>query len=153
MKTDLRDYSLATGSSLPTLAGGGPAQDPVAYLAMLRGAAAEQVTKVGGKLVDGVHTTHYQAQIQPDKVVHAVPRALRADVRRTISSFGKLGGNALRVNVWIDRRHLVRRLTITGNGSISGVSATVTLWMNFPEYGPQPAPQLPPASQVGGLGT
>jgi hypothetical protein len=59
--------------------------------------------------------------------------------------------HTLPVNVWIDGHHLVRRMQLSFNETVAGQSLSTAMRIDIPEYGPQPAPQLPPASQVADL--
>lgn len=122
--------------------------DPSEILRYLR-AASGGVTKVGSESVDGFHTTHYRAQIQLDRVPDAFQPASRAQARQTISALEQVSHvHVLPVNVWIDGQHLVRRMQFSINETISGQPLSTTMRIDIPQYGPQPRPQLPPASQV-----
>ena len=131
--------------------------DPSQLLRYLR-AASSSVTKVGTATVDGFQTTHYRGRIQLARVPNAFPAAQRAQVRQTISALQQLAHvSSIPVDVWIDGQHLVRREALSFNENVAGQKVTVALRVDVPQYGPQPAPQLPPASQVadltGGLAT
>jgi hypothetical protein len=122
--------------------------DPTQLLRYLQ-AASGNVTKVGSESVDGFQTTHYRAQIKLDRVPNAFPQASRPQVRQTISALERVAHvSVLPVDVWIDGRHLVRRERISFKETVSGQSLGVTITVDIPEYGPQPPPTLPPASQV-----
>lgn len=136
---------------LSSLVGNPASSDPTQYLRYLR-AASGGVTTVGSESVDGFQTTHYRAKIQLDRVPAAFPPASRPQVRQTVSALERLANiHALPVSVWIDGQHLVRRVAFTINETVSGRSLSVAMRLDVPEYGPQPAPRVPPASQVADL--
>lgn len=125
--------------------------DPSQLLRYLR-AASPNVKKLGTATIDGFHTTHYRARIQLARVPNVFPAAQRAQVRRTMSELQQLAHiSSIPVDVWIDGQHLVRREALSIDESISGQTVTVALRVDVPQYGPQPAPQLPPPSQVADL--
>jgi hypothetical protein len=151
-KINLAKEAQAAGvPGLSSLTSNPASSDPTQFLRYLR-AASGGVTKVGSDTVDDVRTTHYRARIQLDRVPDTFPPALRSEARQTISALEKLGHfDALPVNVWIDREHLVRRMAFAINETVSGQSFSLVLRIDIPEYGPQPAPQLPPIGQVADL--
>lgn len=148
-KTNLAGVAALDGSSVSSLTGNSAFSDPESLIGYLP--AASSVTKAGRASVAGVRTTRYRAQIQLDRVAATVPPAARPQVRKSIASFSKLGINALPVSVWVDRMHRIRRIAFMVDGSASGQSVTMTMHLDVPRYGRQPAPQLPPASQVAKL--
>lgn len=125
--------------------------DPSQFLRYLR-ATSGSVIKVGTATVDGFQTTHYRARIQLARVPNAFPPAQRAQVRRTITALEQTAHiSSIPMDVWIDGQHLVRREALTISESVSGQTVGVGLTVDIPQYGPQPAPQLPAASQVADL--
>ena len=148
-KIDLASEAQAAGiPGLSSLTSNPASSDPSQFLRYLK-ATSGSVTTVGTDSVNGVRTTHYKAQIQLDRVPDVLPPASRSQARQTISALEQLANiHALPVNVWIDGQHLVRRISLTFNETVSGQSLSVAMRIDIPEYGPQPAPQLPPASQV-----
>jgi hypothetical protein len=148
-KINLASAAQAAGiPGISSLTGNLASSDPSQFLRYLR-ATSGGVTMVGSESVDGFPTTHYKAQIQLDRVPDVFPAASRTQARRTISSLEQLTHiHALPVDVWVDGQHLVRRMAFTINETVSGQSLSLAMRIDIPEYGPQPAPQLPPASQV-----
>lgn len=133
---------------LSSLTSNPASSNPSQFLRYLR-ATSGGVTKVRTESVDGFETSHYRAQIQLDRVPDTFSPASRSQARQTISALEQVGHiHVLPVNVWIDGQHLVRRMAFTINETVSGQSLSLALRIDIPEYGPQPAPQLPPASQV-----
>lgn len=122
--------------------------DPSQFLRYLR-AASGGVTKVGNESVDGFQTTHYKAQIDLDRVPNSFPASSRAQVRQAVTALERVANiHTLPVNVWIDGQHLVRRMAFAFNETVVGQPISADMRIDIPHYGPQPAPQLPPASQV-----
>jgi hypothetical protein len=146
------DLARAAGAGIPGLSSltSNPAStDPSQLLRYLR-ATSGQVTKVGTASVDGFSTTHYRGQINLDRVPDTLPPASRPAARQALSALERIAHiHLLPVNVWIDDHHLVRRLQMNFNQSVAGAgSLTVAIRVDIPQYGSQPAPTLPPPSQV-----
>lgn len=126
--------------------------DPSQFLHYLQ-ATSGKVTKVGSQSVDGFQTTEYQAKVDLDRVPNGVPAADRAQVRQSIAALERAAHlHFVPIKVWIDGQHLVRRIVVSFGEAISGQSVNATVRVDIPQYGPQSAPQLPPASQVATLG-
>jgi hypothetical protein len=149
MKIDLGKAASAAGmSGLSSLIDNPTSTDPSQFLRYLR-ATSGSVKKVGSGSVDGFQTTEYRATIDLDRVPNAEPAASRAAVRQTITELEQAGHiHSLPITVWIDGQNLVRRMAFSLNESVSGESLAVKMRIDIPQYGPQPPPQLPPASQV-----
>jgi hypothetical protein len=125
--------------------------DPSQFLRYLE-ATSGGVTKVGSQSVDGFQTTEYRARINLDRVANAAPAADRAQVRQTIAALERVAHiHSMPVKVWIDARHLVRREELSFAETVSGQSVNAAIRIDIPQYGPEPQPQLPPASQVADL--
>jgi hypothetical protein len=149
VKINVASAAAAAGiPGLGALTSNPTSSDPSQLLRYLR-ATSGSVTKVGTEAVDGVQTTHYRAQIQLDRVPDGFPPASRSQVRQTISALERLAHvRTLPADVWIDGHHLVRRMALSFDETVSGQSLTTAMRIDIPQYGPQPAPQLPPGSQV-----
>ena len=150
VKIDLATAAGAAGiPGLGSLASNPASADPSQFLRYLR-AESGGVTTGGNETVDGLHTIHYRATIHLDRVATAFPAASRAQVRQTVIQLERLTKlRALPVNVWVDGRHLVRRMQLSFDESLpTGQSLSAMIRMDIPQYGPQPAPVLPPAGEV-----
>lgn len=149
MKIDLARAASAAGiPGLSSLVSNPSSSDPSQFLRYLR-ATSGHVTKVGAQQIDGFRTTEYRATINLDKVPAAEPSASRAQVRQTIAALEQAGHiHAMPVTVWIDGQNLVRRMAFSFRETVSGEPLAARMRIDIPQYGPQPAPQLPPASQV-----
>ncbi len=152
LKLDLGKQEAAMGlSGLGSLSGASPMNtDPGQMLQYLR-AASGGVRKVGTATVAGHQTTAYKATIDLSKVPNLVPASDRAAARQSVQRLEALAHvSQLPMEVWIDGQHLVRRLAMTMHMALGSTGQTMAMAMTLtiPQYGPQPVPALPPASQV-----
>jgi hypothetical protein len=127
--------------------------NPGQYMAFLRATANGSVHDLGTATVNGVQTTHYHASIDPAKLPGAVPPAQRQAMQHLAQILKSQGGSAaIPIDVWIDSQHLVRRIVLNYALQVPGIGrATDALREDFTQYGPQPAPAIPPASQTENL--
>jgi hypothetical protein len=133
----------ATGvPGISSLGGGASTTDPAAILKQLL-AGADSVTNEGQQFIDGVQTTHYQAQLSLERFWSKVPSSVRGLIQKL------LGGAGVPVDVWIDAHHLVRRVTMSlGLSTPNGPALQANFTADITNYGPQPRPTPPPADQV-----
>jgi len=124
-------------------------EDPSQMLSYLRGVSGH-VTTVGTDTVAGVKTTHYRASIDLNRVADEAPPSDRATARSSIQRLEALTHlTSIPVDLWIDGQHFVRRMTMNLKLSVLGtIGMHMNLQVTMPEYGPQPVPAFPPASQV-----
>jgi len=120
--------------------------DPADLLAALTAVSSSE-KKLGPSVIRGVPVTGYAVTIDSAKV-GAVPGANRADVEGMLESFGDA---AIPVDVWVDRKNLVRReqLTLTlpsGSGAMAGTNLTITT--DFYDFGVPVRVAAPPAAEV-----
>jgi hypothetical protein len=108
------------------------------------------VTKVGTATVNGYQTTEYKATIDFSKYPSLVPASERSTAQQAITALQKLTKlKAFPVSVWVDSNHLVRRMQFAFNESVpQGGAIQIAMTLNITGYGTQPAPSIPPASQV-----
>lgn len=127
-------------------------ENPGQYLDFLRATAQGSVTNLGAATVNGVSTTHYHARVDLAKLPNAVPASERAGVQALVGALqkrGQLPSGGLPIDVWIDSSHLIRQVELTYNQPIgSGQSAAVSVKANYDDYGPQPAPTVPPSGET-----
>lgn len=140
------DMSHAIGgagiSSLPT------ATDPSQFVDYLR-AVSSGITKAGGATVRGVHTTHYHAIIDLDRYPRLVAPSRRQAVTASVKNLeATLGSHTMPLDVWIDSHNLVRRLMLNFGECVSGAHFRFSLTADLYDYGPQPRPKIPAASQT-----
>ena len=154
IKISLNQVGRAAGiQNLASLFGGSGSSNPSQYLQYLR-TTSGGVTKLETGTVDGYPVTHYRAAINLAKAPAAASPSVRAEVRQAVATLQKLTGlHSIPVDVWVDSRHLVRRLTMTYTVHASGQSLRTQIRMDFLAYGPQQVPQPPPAGQVTDAGS
>jgi hypothetical protein len=129
-------------SSLPTTS------DPAQFVQYLK-AVSTSTTKLGTARIRGVPTTGYRVVVDLSRYPSLVAPPERNRVRRTIKTLeAALGRDSMPLEVWIDRNHLVRREHLAFSECISQVHESIDLTMDLYDYGPQPRPRIPPASQV-----
>ncbi len=128
--------------------------DPGQYLDYLRAAASGSVKDLGQETVSGVQTTHYHAEIELSKLPDAVPASSRKSVQQLVAQLEQhfKTGN-MPVDAWIDGSNRIRRMAITYSLQVPNTAqtSTVALVMDFGDYGPQPEPAIPAASQTTNL--
>ncbi|MGO9792676.1 MAG: hypothetical protein ACLP8S_25125 [Solirubrobacteraceae bacterium] len=125
--------------------------DPGQYFNYLRAASSGSLQDLGTAQIDGVQTTHYHADIDLSKLPGVVPAAQRAAVEQAVATMHKTMPAGVPLDVWIDSSNLIRQIVLSEALSVSGHAATVNVQEAFPEYGPQPAPAIPPAGEVTNL--
>jgi hypothetical protein len=129
-------------SSLPTAA------DPTQFVDYLR-AVSSTTSKAGGEIVRGVPTTHYHAIVDLDRYPDLVPRAQLFPVTRSVKALeAALGAHTIGLDVWVDSHSLVRRLSFSFRECISRTRFQFGMSLDLFDYGPQPSPPLPTASEV-----
>lgn len=131
---------LSSGSSL---------SDPGRYLTFLRATSQGSIKDLGQATVNGIGTTHYQAEIDLSKLAAAVPAADRQAVQHLVAALERKGTvRQFPVQAWIDSSHLIRRIQMAFTEPLStGQSVAVDLTESFLNYGPQPVAAVPSASQ------
>ena len=125
--------------------------DPSQYLSFLRATAAGSVKDLGQATVNGLATTHYHAELDLAKLPAAVPAAQRPTIRQLVEALEKNGATSqIPIDAWIDSSHLIRRIQMAYSEPLgsTGQTAMIALTENFLQYGPQPAPAVPNASQT-----
>jgi hypothetical protein len=127
--------------------------NPTQMLEYLR-AISDSVVAEGGATVDGFATTHYRATLDLSKVTSALPSQDQAAAQNVLSQMQQqLGIGTIPVDVWVDSRHLVRRVQMNFSASgASGQTFSETMTEDISDYGPQRQPTPPPAGQVASLG-
>jgi hypothetical protein len=139
------EINVARAAGLPGLSslGDNPdTSDPQAVLQELQ-SVSKGVIDEGQEDVDGVLTTHYAATVSLDRLdgnLSSLDKAALAQITP---------GQAVPIDVWIDARHLVRRVVMTLTlGVPDGPSMQETATVDLSDYGPQARPTPPPADQV-----
>ncbi len=150
LEINLAQIAKQSGSGVSSLLGSSQQlSDPGQYLAYLRATSAGSLRSLGPATVDGVATTHYHADIDLANLSRAFPAAERPAIARVQAQLSKqIAGGQLPVDAYVDSDNLVRRIVITEPLTLSGKGGSVSMQMDFPAYGPQPPPAIPPAAQV-----
>lgn len=133
------DLSELTGGSPPASAQAG-SMDPRAILTQLE-LVSHDVRTIGTERIKGLTTTHYAATIDP---------ALQAEQLREagddlVAELVEKQGGTSTVDVWIDRKGLVRRTAMTlPFEAAGGPGASMSMTMDFHHFGEDPEIQIPP---------
>jgi hypothetical protein len=149
---DWLSYDVAKASQ--QLGIGDPTQfnqgDPMHSLDNLR-ATSDRVEQVGSEDVRHVPTTHYKATVELRKLPEVVPAAQRAAARKAAERLIALTGtDSYPIEVWIDRRHMVRRMRFTIDMKFAQTDRRMKMDMTIEmfDFGPKPKPNAPPADSV-----
>jgi hypothetical protein len=123
--------------------------NPAQYVSYLRATTDGTVRNLGRATINGVQTTHYHAVIDLNKLANVVPASSRASVQQLVATLKKRGTKTqLPIDAWIDSSQKIRRVVITYSEPINGQKATITTRVDFVQYGPQPAPTVPPKGET-----
>jgi hypothetical protein len=128
--------------------------DPGQYLDYLRATSASSVKSLGQATVNGVRTTEYHAVVDMTKLPNAVPAAQRQTIQQLVNTLKSKGlTTQMPIDVWIDSSNLVRRVQLAFSEPLPNTGQTVSIAMteNFLQYGPQPVPAIPSASESANL--
>lgn len=129
---------------LQTSASSNPAQ----FLSYLRTVGTD-VTRVGGATIDGEATTEYRAELDLDRYTKLVPAAQRTAARTSIARLeAQLGTHTLPVTVWVNARHEVRRMHLQMPACADGQHLSMSMTMNFSDYGHVPPVTIPSAADT-----
>lgn len=122
--------------------------DPTQTLSNLR-ATSDRVERLGSEDVRGVATTHYRATVELKKLPALAPPSQRAAVAaRTQRLIQLVGHDSYPMDVWIDGKHLVRRIAFTMQMNVQGQTMTMKLKSDMYGFGPKPRAKRPPASDT-----
>jgi hypothetical protein len=147
--------NIAKVSGIPALSSleSNPASSNPSEMLQYLKAASGSVSNEGHQVVDGFSTTRYHANIEISKIPDAVPASERAAAEQAMAQLKKLANiDQIPVTVWVDAHHLVRRMAMTITATASGQTINEAITIDIPQYGPQPAPTIPPASEVANVG-
>jgi hypothetical protein len=143
------DAGKAAIPGLSSLGSDPTTSDPAQMLQYLR-AASDSITNEGRQQVDGVQTTHYQAELSLDRLTANVAAADQATVQQALSKLRQAIGSAdLPVDVWIDDHQLIRRTAMSMSlHPAGGPTLQESVVADLSDYGHQSRPTPPPADQV-----
>jgi hypothetical protein len=145
VKLDLGKAASSLGLDPQTLTSG--QADPSQYLQFLK--ASGSIQKVGSETVRGVATTRYKGAIDLSKVAALVPSKDKASTKAAIEKLtAQLGTDTLPMEVWIDAKHMVRKLDLSLSVNVSGQHTVTKIEEELFGFGPTPGFNLPAANEV-----
>jgi hypothetical protein len=145
VKLDLGRAAANLGLDPQALTSGGT--DPSQYLQFLK--AGGSVQNLGRETVRGVATTRYRGSIDLAKVAALVPSKDRLATKKAIEKLtSQLGTDSLPMEVWIDSKHMVRKLQLSLSVSVSGQHVGTKIEEELFGFGPTPAVNVPAAGEV-----
>jgi hypothetical protein len=146
MKLDLSRLGQGLGLNLERLAGG--QSNPAQFLEYLK-ASGGTVSVTGHELVRGVATTRYRGAIDLRKAAEVVPSSDRGRLRASLAKLAaQTGISSLPVEVWVDARGLVRRISLELSIPASGQSVRLHMRVELFGFGPTPAVTAPQQSEA-----
>ena len=129
-------------------------QDPAQTLQYLR-AASTGVTEAGSATVRGVETTRYAGRMDFRKALDAgidkleLPAAEREKARKGMEwMLEQLGSKSVPFEVFVDEDGLLRRMTMDMSMKIDGEQMTMSLRMDYFDFGVDVDVKAPPARDV-----
>jgi hypothetical protein len=146
VKLDLGKAASNLGLDPQALTSGGT--DPSQYLQFLK-AAGGSVQKLGSETVRGVATTHYKGSIDLRRAAELIPSKDRAATKTAIEKLTtQLGTVSLPMEVWIDSKHMVRKLELSLSINVSGQHVGTKIEEELFGFGPTPGVNPPASSEV-----
>jgi hypothetical protein len=124
--------------------------DPRKLVEILR-AASGDIETVGTEELRGVTTTHYRATVDLAEYKKLVPRAEREELQSLLDkTVEESTVEDLPVDVWLDERGLVRKVTMSVTAEQAGATEPVTGAIAFElwDYGEPVEIELPPQDEV-----
>jgi hypothetical protein len=122
--------------------------DPREQLRYLR-SVSDAVTLVGRASIRGVPTRHYAATIDLEGEVERLRDEDADEVADALEkSLDALGSSEQDIEVWIDRKGLVRRMGTSIPFELFTEGARMSMTMDFFDFGIRPRIDLPPGDQV-----
>jgi hypothetical protein len=133
IKLDLSSVGEAMGLDPSSLTSSGA--NPAQYLSYLKDGAGT-ATVVGHEAVRGVPTTHYEGQLNLLKAAEAQPGTNRAQARAAFQKLAtETGQNTLPIEVWLDARDRVRRMSLTIDVAADGHDVQTTMQSEYFDFG------------------
>ncbi|MGB2874433.1 MAG: hypothetical protein WBB76_03055 [Gaiellaceae bacterium] len=116
----------------------GESSTPTGALAYLRGSSGH-LTKVGTETVRGEAMTHYKVTVDLELAAKRASGSARQSLRQAI---GTTGARKLQVDVWIDGKGYIRKLTLPGKGQAPSVT------IELHDFGSHVSISAPPSYSV-----
>ncbi len=147
LRTDIDTFTQSFGGSSL----GSSSADPTQALSFLK--AAGTVAKLGVENVRGVPATRYHATVELARYPATVKSSERAAASSYVQTVKRItGSDTLPIDVWIDGQSHVRRIALSLKLCSPQGKIDESIDMTLYDYGPQPAVEPPPASQVADIG-
>jgi hypothetical protein len=122
--------------------------NPAQQLQLLR-AVSGRFTKLGGGRVRGVVTTRYRTTVDITKYPELVPKQQRAAMRASIATLiDAMGKPTYPVEVWIDAKQLVRRMSLRMDMKAPTGSLAFAMSMDFYGFGRPVSVRFPRAEDT-----
>jgi hypothetical protein len=114
-------------------------QDPSQYLAFLHGAGGD-VEEVGTEDIDGVTTTHYEAEVTFDAILEHASESGEASEEELEALRSQLepmedAAESIPTEVWVDEDGLPRRIKLSMSFETAGESMEMDMTMDLFDYG------------------
>jgi hypothetical protein len=149
LQLDLQSVADASSLDFGPLVQGTQA-DPAQHLIWLE-ALGPEVRKIGEEEVRGVPTTRYRAEVVLGLLERQAPAGKEAEWRAYVETLrGRLGVEAIPVEIWVDADGLIRRLRHELVFAAEGTSTTATTELY--DFGVQVDAEAPPPGQVAAIG-
>ena len=134
---------------LPEVASAGEMNfDPRSELQQLQETSSE-VHSVGSERIGGVRTTRYDGITDMDLAIEDLRDQGYDEAADQLEALSAEMPDEMPYSVWIDKRSLIRRVTMEMPfDAVAGDGATMTMTMEFSDFGIEPQVDLPPASAV-----
>lgn len=146
MKLDLAKVAKGAGFDPQSLTSG--QSNPAEVLNYLR-ASGGSVKNLGTATLRGTKTTRYGATIDLAKEVGKIPTTNRSQLKSSIEKLVTEGGSAtIPVEVWVDSKNLVRRMTMTLAEAPAGHHFKVAIALELFNFGATPTVNVPSDGEV-----
>ena len=110
---------------------------------------SSDIDVVGEERVGGVLTTQYDGITDTDLTIEMLREQGNDEAADQIEALHEAMPEEMPFSVWIDRRDLIRRMTMEMPfDAVAGEGATMTMTMEFSDFGIEPQIALPPESAV-----
>jgi hypothetical protein len=110
---------------------------------------SSEVDVAGRESVGGVLTTRYDGITDTDLTIEMLREEGNDEAADQIEALGEAMPGEMPFSVWIDRRNLVRRMTMEMPFDVvAGEGAAMTMTIEFSDFGIEPQIALPPESEV-----
>src|SRR5918996_2161386 len=148
LQIDLQSVADASSLDFGPLLQGSQA-DPSQYLLWLA-ALHPDVTTLGEDEVRGVPTTRYRAQVDLERLEEQAPPGREDEWRAYVETLqGRLGVEAVPVEIWVDGDGLIRRLR--HEYAFAAEGSTIAVTMELYDFGVPVEAAAPPPGQVAAI--